>query len=88
MVALVSVLAVAPSIVVADEPTTLLDLRNRHLLRTRFSDLPQQLIYSTHDMDFASDADRVIVIDGGRVVADGSPAETIAFYEASMGVAR
>ena len=88
LVALVSVLAVAPSIVVADEPTTLLDLRNRHLLRTRFSDLPQQLIYSTHDMDFASDSDRVIVIDGGRVVADGSPAETIAFYEAAMGAAR
>ncbi len=88
LVALVSVLAVSPSIIVADEPTTLLDLRNRHMLRNRLAELPQQLIYSTHDMDFASDADRVLVIDGGRVVADGSPAETIAFYEASMGVAR
>lgn len=87
LVALLSVLAVEPSIVVADEPTTLLDLRNRQLLRRRLAELPQQLVYSTHDMELAADADRVLVIDGGRVAADGSPGEAIDFYESAMRVA-
>ncbi len=86
LVALTSVLAVEPQVIVADEPTTLLDLRNRLALRATFRDLPQQLIYSTHDMDVARDADRVIVIEAGRIVADGEPGMTIGHYERSMGV--
>ncbi|RMB59713.1 energy-coupling factor ABC transporter ATP-binding protein [Tessaracoccus antarcticus] len=84
LVALTSVLAVEPKIIVADEPTTLLDLRNRLALRDTFARLPQQLIFSTHDMDVASDATRVLVVDGGRIVADGDPAAAIRFYERSM----
>lgn len=84
LVALTSVLAVQPSILVADEPTTLLDLRNTHLLRAHLSGLPQQVIYSTHDLDFAADAERVILIDGGRIVADGGPAEVISRYRQSV----
>jgi biotin transport system ATP-binding protein len=34
----------------------------------------------THDLDLASDSDRVLVFDEGRVVADGAPAEAIAHY--------
>ncbi len=86
LVALTSVLAVEPEIVVADEPTTLLDLRNRLALRETFAVLPQQLIYSTHDMDVAADADRVIVIDGGRIVADDEPGPAISHYERLMGM--
>lgn len=86
LVALTSVLAVEPQVVVADEPTTLLDLRNRMALRRTFAELPQQLVYSTHDMDVAADAQRVVVVDGGRVVADGPPEESIAFYESAMRV--
>ena len=85
LVALISVLAVEPRIIVADEPTTLLDLRNKLLLRETFATLPQQLVYSTHDMEVAADADRVIVVDDGRVVADGPPAESIAHYTRAMG---
>lgn len=84
LVALTSVLAVSPSILVADEPTTLLDLRNKKALRRVFADLEQQLIFSTHDLDFAADAERVIVIDGGRVIADGEPHAALAHYEAAM----
>ncbi len=84
LVALTSVLAVNPSVLVADEPSTLLDLRNTVMIRRTLADLPQQVIYSTHDMDFAGDVDRVIVFDGGRVVADGPPAEVIGSYVASM----
>lgn len=86
LVALTSVLAVQPSVVVADEPTTLLDLRNKFALRAVLAELPQQVVYSTHDMDVAADAQRVLVVDGGRIVADGPPQEAIASYEAAMQV--
>ena len=84
LVSLTSVLAVNPSVVVADEPTTLLDLRNKAALRRVFETLEQQLIFSTHDLDFALLAERVIVIDEGRVVADGEPQSAIAYYEERM----
>ena len=84
LVALTSGLAVEPRIVVADEPTTLLDLRNRGQLREVLAGLPQQVIVSTHDLDFAADAERVIVVDAGRVIADGEPREAIAAYVAAM----
>lgn len=84
LVALTSVLAVEPAILVADEPTTLLDLRNKRQLRRVFAELPQQIIYSTHDLEVAADADRVLVVHDGRVVADGSPDEAIAAYEAAL----
>ena len=88
LVALTSVLAVEPEIIVADEPTTLLDLRNKLALRRTFASLPQQLIFSTHDMDVAADASRVLVVADGRVVADDEPGPAIAFYENSMAVSR
>ena len=84
LVALTSVLAVEPDILVADEPTTLLDLRNKRQLRRVFEELPQQIIYSTHDLEVAADAERVLVVDGGRIVADGAPAEALAAYEAVL----
>lgn len=84
LVALTSVLAVQPKVIVADEPTTLLDLRNKLKLRQVFAALPQQLIFSTHDLEVAEDADRVLVVADGRIVADGEPGECISFYRAAM----
>lgn len=84
LVALTSVLAVGPTIVVADEPTTLLDLRNRNRLLAEFEELPQQLIFSTHDLDFAATADRALVIDDGRVFYDGPAMDAVAEYKAAM----
>ncbi|MCC9204776.1 energy-coupling factor ABC transporter ATP-binding protein [Arthrobacter sp. zg-Y769] len=87
LMALASVLAVEPAVLVADEPSTLLDLRNTAWLRRIFASLPQQVIYTTHDLDFAADADRVLVMDGGAVVFDGGPREGIAAYRAlALGV--
>lgn len=80
LVALTSVLATEPSVVIADEPTTLLDLRNRNRVRAALAGLRQQLILATHDLDLAGDADRVLVVEAGRVVADGAPAEAIPAY--------
>ena len=85
LVALVSVLAVEPKIVVADEPTTLLDLRNRNRIRDELSRLDQQLIVATHDLELAQDADRVLVIEDGRIVADGPPAMAIPAYVKLVG---
>lgn len=80
LVALTSVLAARPRIVVADEPTTLLDLRNRDRVRTALAGLDQQVVLATHDLELAREADRVIVIERGRVVADGDPSEAVAEY--------
>ena len=80
LVALTSVLAARPRIVVADEPTTLLDLRNRDQVRDALAALEQQVVLATHDLDLAAEADRVLVVDGGRILADGTPAEAIGAY--------
>ena len=80
LLALAAVLIIEPEVVIADEPTTLLDLRNRILIREVFRSLPQQLIVVSHDLDFLSDFDRVICIDDHRVVADGPPTDVIPHY--------
>jgi len=84
LAALVSVLAVEPSVLVCDEPTTLLDLRNRNLVAGVLAALPHQVIVATHDLELAADAERVLLIENGRVAADGAPAEVIASYRRSM----
>lgn len=73
LAALTSVLAVDPSLLVLDEPTTLLDHRNRARFLELLRDLPQQVVFSTHDLALAAAADRVLVVHGGRLVADGGP---------------
>ena len=85
LVALASVLAVEPSVLVLDEPTTLLDLRNRLALRRVIAELPQQILLATHDLELAADADRVLVVDDGRLVFDGAPDVAVAHYEQLMG---
>ncbi|HMC02881.1 MAG TPA: ABC transporter ATP-binding protein, partial [Cellulomonadaceae bacterium] len=85
LVALVSVLAVEPAVVVADEPTTLLDLSNRNRIRDELARLDQQLIVATHDLELAQDAERVLVVDGGRIVADGPPELAIGAYVELVG---
>ena len=80
LLALSSVLIMEPSLIIADEPTTLLDLRNRYRLAREFATLKQQLIVVTHDLDFVRDFDRVIVIDRGRIVADSGARDAIQFY--------
>lgn len=82
LMALAAVLAVNPSVLVLDEPSTLLDLRNRELLRHTLGGLEQQVIMSTHDLELALDMDRVLVIENGTVAFDGAPADSVAFYRA------
>ncbi len=74
------VAAVEPRILVVDEPTTLLDLRNDARVRSLIAGLDQQVVFTTHNLDFALESDRTLVIDGGRVVFDGTPAGAVAHY--------
>lgn len=85
LVALVSVLAVEPAVLVLDEPTTLLDLRNRMALREVLAALPQQVVLATHDLDVATDAERVVLVDSGRIAFDGPADAAVARYTALMG---
>lgn len=85
LLALAAVLVIDPVLIIADEPTTLLDLRNRDRIKREFAKLEQQLIVVTHDLEFLSDFDRVICIDDHHVAADGTPDEVISFYRDLMG---
>ncbi|GGL84839.1 ABC transporter [Nakamurella endophytica] len=73
-----------PEVLLLDEPTTGLDPQARHVLWDRLFRLKQQgvtLILTTHYMDEAEQlCDRLVVMDGGVLVAEGSPAELIAGY--------
>lgn len=84
LVALASVLAVEPTIILADEPTTLLDLRNREQLRRAFETVDQQILCSTHDLELAASMDRVIAVESGRIVDDGEPGPVIRRYRERM----
>ncbi|MDQ0032107.1 energy-coupling factor ABC transporter ATP-binding protein [Arthrobacter bambusae] len=82
LLALAAVLAVNPAVLVLDEPSTLLDLRNRELLRRTLAGLEQQIIMSTHDLGLALEADRALVVDDGRIVFDGGAADAVEHYRA------
>lgn len=80
LVALAGVLAIEPATVLFDEPTSHLDLRNRNRLRDALAGLPEQAIVVSHDLDLLAEFDRVVVIEAGRIVRDGRPAEALRFY--------
>ena len=73
-----------PEMVLLDEPTTGLDPQARHLVWERLFRLKQQgvtLVLTTHYMDEAEQlCDRLVVMDGGRIVAEGSPRSLIERY--------
>lgn len=84
LLALAGVLACEPSIVVADEPTTLLDLRNSHAVAERLFALDQQLVLVTHDLELAQRCDRALVVDSGRIVFDGPAPQAVEHYRAGV----
>ena len=73
-----------PKIMLLDEPTTGLDPQARHILWDRLFRLKEEgttLVVTTHFMDEAEQlCDQLVVIDKGRIVAEGSPAELIRTY--------
>ncbi len=83
MLALAGVLATEPAVLVADEPTTLLDLGNSRRVGDLLLSLPQQLLLVTHDLELAARCERALVVEGGRVVFDGAAEAAVARYRAT-----
>jgi lipooligosaccharide transport system ATP-binding protein len=73
-----------PDVLLLDEPTTGLDPQARHVVWDRLFRLKQQgvtLVLTTHYMDEAEQlCDRLVVMDKGKIAAEGSPRELIAAY--------
>lgn len=80
-VAIAGVLAMRPECIVLDEPTAMLDPRGRKEVLDTILRLQKQyeltVVLITHHMDEAAKADRVVVLNDGRVYLDGTPAETL-----------
>jgi cobalt/nickel transport system ATP-binding protein len=71
-VALATVLALEPKILAFDEPSGGLDPRSRRALIEFLKTLPQTMLIATHDLDLVLElCSRAVILDGGRVVADG-----------------
>ncbi|NVN00659.1 ABC transporter ATP-binding protein [Arthrobacter sp. SDTb3-6] len=81
LLALAAILVGGPSILVADEPTTLLDAFNLRRVGRIFAAMDQQLVIVTHHLELLRDFDRVILIHQGKVAADGAPAPVLAAYQ-------
>jgi biotin transport system ATP-binding protein len=88
LLALASVLVTEPEILICDEPTTLLDLRNSRAVAELLAGLSQRVVMVTHDLELVREWQRVLVIDQGQVVADGPAEQSIAHYRALMGAGR
>ncbi len=80
LLAIAAVLIAVPEIVVFDEPTTLLVLRDKSRIMEVITGLDQQVVVVSHDLDLLTGFDRIIVMNQGRVVADDSPAPALAAY--------
>ncbi len=80
--ALAGVLAMRPGILLLDEPSMFLDPHGRRELIRTVLGLSTTLLLATHDLDMVLDTcPRAIVLDGGRIAADGSTAELLANAE-------
>jgi biotin transport system ATP-binding protein len=84
LLAIAGVLVMHPQRIVFDEPTTLLDLTNTRRVSRVIDELEQDVVVVTHHLDSLGGFDRVLVFEDGRVVADGSPGETVPWYVARM----
>jgi biotin transport system ATP-binding protein len=81
LLALASVLVREPRLVIADEPTTLLDLGNaRRIASLLIDELPAHLVVVTHDLELAARCDIALRFDRGRLTEVGEPADVVARY--------
>ncbi|KQY19891.1 energy-coupling factor ABC transporter ATP-binding protein [Rhizobium sp. Root482] len=85
LVAIASVVVTAPKILILDEPTNQLDLKNRRLVEQAIAGLEQQVLVISHDLGLVADFDRVLLFHEGRLAADGSAEETIRHYHGIAG---
>ncbi|HEY9662344.1 MAG TPA: ATP-binding cassette domain-containing protein [Allocoleopsis sp.] len=80
LLAIASVLVMQPQYVIFDEPTTLLDLRNRNRIQRALWELEQPIIVVSHDLELLNSFDRILVFEAGNVIADDHPAKALPYY--------
>ncbi len=80
LAALCSVLATGPDILILDEPTNQLDLKNRGIVQKLVESLPESAIVISHDLELVADYERVLVFHEGNLVADAPAEEAIGRY--------
>ncbi|TRB02234.1 MULTISPECIES: energy-coupling factor ABC transporter ATP-binding protein [Rhizobium/Agrobacterium group] len=84
LAALAALLVTEPHILILDEPTNQLDLKNRAVVEKTMATLSQSLIVITHDLPLLEGFDRVLVFHGGALIADAAPDEAVAQYLAAV----
>ncbi|WP_296077035.1 energy-coupling factor ABC transporter ATP-binding protein [uncultured Agrobacterium sp.] len=80
LAALAALSITGPKILILDEPTNQLDLKNRALVERTILGLEQDVIVITHDLPLVEAFDRVLLFHQGRLAADGKPQDVIARY--------
>ena len=78
MAAIATILAMEPEVILMDEPTSALDPNNRRIVINTIRSLPETRIITSHDLDMILDTcERVILLSGGRIAADGRAEEIL-----------
>lgn len=78
MVAIASVLAMHPQLILYDEPSANLDLQTRRRLINFLQQSSQTILISSHDLEMILEVcDRILVLNQGQIVADGNPLEVM-----------
>ena len=85
LAAIASVLVTGPDILILDEPTNQLDLKNRRLIEETIAGLPEQAIVITHDLPLLDGFDRVLLFHEGRLAADAAPDDAVRAYREIAG---
>lgn len=85
LAALAAVVINHPALILFDEPTNQLDLKNRALVKAAIEGLSEQAIVISHDLDLVADYDRVLVFHAGALAFDGAGMEAIQRYREIAG---
>lgn len=80
LAALAALSITGPNILILDEPTNQLDLKNRAVVERTILDLEQDVVVITHDLPLLETFDRVLLFHQAELVLDGEPEEVIARY--------
>ena len=81
---LIAVLAMKPDVIILDEPYAGLDLPTSIKLKNTIKKLNQQIVMITHDREILEDFERILWIDNGKIVRDGSFENVMPDFEKEM----